>query len=187
VGRAGSYSRAKGRKLTNDAQPSTLSAVRRDTDPFTVLSSRERRPCLPRENRETAKIANVASSRAPGCLLEYGIVRNRRNLTPPRGVPSGEVHATRRCGARLEVTARATLRSVSGKVLEGWALNVSRGGVRVILEEKVDPGAEFEVTLSGGIDVAGRPGPQVGRIVWVQEEPDGVVAGIEFRSEGEGT
>ncbi len=113
-------------------------------------------------------------------------MRNRRNLTPPRGVPSGEVHATRRCGARLEVSSRVTLRSASGKVLEGWALNVSRGGVRVILEENVEPGTEFEVTLSAGIDFPRPSAKHVGRIVWVQEEPDGVVAGIEFRADGEG-
>jgi PilZ domain len=71
-------------------------------------------------------------------------------------------------------------------VLEGWALNVSKGGVRVILEEKVDLGTEYEVTLTQGAVDAGasgsREGPahNVGRIVWVQEEPDGVVAGIEF-------
>jgi hypothetical protein len=112
-------------------------------------------------------------------------VKNRRNLTPPRGVPSGEVHATRRSGgARLEVSARVSLHcAASGKLLEGWALNVSRGGVRVILEDKVEPGARFEVRLTG----AGGSNPplalaepQSGRVVWVQEEPDGVVAGIEF-------
>ena len=58
------------------------------------------------------------------------------------------------------MTARATLRSASGRVLEGWALNVSRGGVRVILEENVEPGTEFEVTLSGGMDLAGPSAPQ---------------------------
>jgi hypothetical protein len=73
------------------------------------------------------------------------------------------------------VTARVSLKDASGRVLDGWALNVSRGGVRVILEDKVDPGGEFEVTLDAG------PAHNVGRIVWVQEEPDGVVAGIEFR------
>ncbi len=109
-------------------------------------------------------------------------MRNRRNLTPPRGVPSGEVHATRRCGARLDISARVSLRSASGKVLEGWALNVSRGGVRVILEENVEPGTEFEVTMSAGIDLVRLSAPKVGRIIWVQEEPDGVVAGIEFRT-----
>jgi hypothetical protein len=64
--------------------------------------------------------------------------------------------------------------------LEGWALNVSRGGLRVILEERVELGAEFEITISeGGVESGA---PQSGRIVWVQEEPDGVVAGIEFRA-----
>jgi len=70
-------------------------------------------------------------------------------------------------------------------VLEGWALNVSRGGVRVILEEKIEPGTHFEVTLIGGPGDADPPSPQVGCVVWIQEEPDGVVAGIEFRSEAD--
>jgi len=71
--------------------------------------------------------------------------------------------------------------SPSAVGLEGWALNVSRGGLRVILEEKVELGAEFDVTiLEPGVDTAPS---HPGRIVWVQEEPDGVVAGIEFRSE----
>ncbi len=115
-------------------------------------------------------------------------VKNRRNLTPPSGMPgvggaSPDVHATRRAGARLEVSARVSLRSPGGKVLEGWALNVSRGGVRVILEEKIDVGGVYEVTLAGGVDPQPDTPPRSGRIVWVQEEPDGVVAGIEFRAE----
>jgi hypothetical protein len=112
------------------------------------------------------------------------------------GVPTGEVHATRRGGARLEVSARVTLTPVPasapaaatpGKVLQGWALNVGRGGVRVILEEKVEPGSLFEVELQGGVGAADAPqvdgAPHQGRVVWIQEEPDGVVAGIEFTSE----
>jgi hypothetical protein len=72
---------------------------------------------------------------------------------------------------------RVTLKSRSGAVLKGWALNVSRGGVRVILENAVELGGEFEVTLSTGAD----PGPSCkGRVVWVQEERDGVICGIEL-------
>jgi PilZ domain len=112
-------------------------------------------------------------------------VKNRRNLTPPRGVPSGDVHATRRGGARHEVSARVSLLCAGGAVLEGWALNVSRGGVRVILEEKVEPGAVFEVRLTGTVIADPPPPPQTGCVVWVQEEPDGVVAGIEFRPEAD--
>jgi hypothetical protein len=107
-------------------------------------------------------------------------VKNRRSLTPSTGMPAGpdDVHATRRGGARHDVTARVTLRSSDGAVLEGWALNISRGGIRVILEDKVDLGTEFEVTMNTGEDGTS---PVKGRVVWVQEEPDGVVAGIEFR------
>lgn len=105
-------------------------------------------------------------------------LKNRRSLTPSTGTPAGaDVHATRRGGARHDVTARVTLKAKTGPVLEGWALNISRGGIRVILEDKVELGADFEVVLMAD----GQAGtPVEGRVVWVQEEPDGVVAGIEF-------
>ena len=132
-------------------------------------------------------------------------VKKRRSLTPTAGesnsgsannAAADGLHATRRGGARRELSARVTLKGASGQVLEGWALNVSRGGIRIILEEKVDLGGEFEVTFSGSPVASGggtdardardeenassSPPHNVGRIVWVQEEPDGVVAGIEF-------
>lgn len=81
----------------------------------------------------------------------------------------------RRGGARREVTERVTLKTDDGKELEGWALNVSRGGVRIILEDKVALGQKFDVTV-GTDEVLVRSG----RIVWVQEEPDGVIVGLEF-------
>ncbi len=57
--------------------------------------------------------------------------------------------------------------------------------MRVILEEKIEPGTHFEVSLIGQTAGEGPTSPQVGCVVWIQEEPDGVVAGIEFRSEGD--
>jgi hypothetical protein len=101
----------------------------------------------------------------------------KKDETPANGmkVPSG-VHAMRRGGARREVTERVTLKGEDGKIHEGWALNVSRGGLRAILEEKVDLGQKYDVSL--GDDEMKRPG----RIVWVQEEPDGVIVGLEFTS-----
>jgi hypothetical protein len=83
----------------------------------------------------------------------------------------------RRGGARREVSTRVHLRSHSGAAQEGWALNVSRGGLRAILEEKVELGQEFEIEV-GTDDGTSRHG----RIVWMQEEPDGVIVGIEFTS-----
>lgn len=81
----------------------------------------------------------------------------------------------RRGGARREVTERVTLKFEDGRTLEGWALNVSRGGLRAILEEKVLLGQKLDVDL-GSDQVLHRRG----RVVWVQEEPDGVIVGIEF-------
>jgi PilZ domain len=122
----------------------------------------------------------------PPPLLCLGwAVKNRRSLTPlPAGPDSTGLHATRRGEARHELSARVVLtaRGESNeppRILEGWALNVSRGGVRVILEEKVELAAEFDVTIDEPSQ--GRGPVQTGRIVWVQEEPDGVVAGIAFR------
>ncbi|MDP9001583.1 MAG: PilZ domain-containing protein [Myxococcota bacterium] len=101
----------------------------------------------------------------------------RRSLTPSTRRRAGELHATRRIAARHGVSMRVTLKARSGEVLKGWALNVSRGGVRVVIDGSVELGGEFEVTLSTGAD----PGTScIGRVVWVQEEPDGVVCGIEL-------
>ena len=104
-------------------------------------------------------------------------MKKRRSLTPSaRGAQ--DPNATRRLAARHGVSMRVLLRSRGGKVVEGWALNVSLGGVRVITEAKVELGTEYEVTLSTGAD----PGTSCkGRVVWIQEEPDGVICGIELK------
>ena len=83
----------------------------------------------------------------------------------------------RRGGARHEVSERVQLVGPNFKTRDGWALNVSRGGVRAILEESVELGEEYEVTVG---DEAASPLSRRGRVVWVQEEPDGCVAGFEF-------
>lgn len=105
-------------------------------------------------------------------------VKNRRSLTPENGVPAADgAHAMRRGGARHEVTERIRIVGPNLKAREGWVLNVSRGGVRAMFEERVEPGEEYEVNI-------GEEGPapltRRGRVVWVQEEPDGVIAGFEF-------
>jgi hypothetical protein len=61
----------------------------------------------------------------------------------------------------------------NGRELDGWTLNQSPGGIRAVLEEPVELGAKFEVSV-GGRDR--RPG----RIVWIQDEPDGAIVGVAF-------
>jgi hypothetical protein len=89
------------------------------------------------------------------------------------------------------VTLKCLTGARADAVLEGWALNVSRGGIRVILEDKVEPGDELDITF-GDTSAAPAEGPagpvstrtRRGCIVWVQEESDGVVAGIAFKNGG---
>lgn len=61
----------------------------------------------------------------------------------------------------------------SGFETDGWTLNVSRGGVRVILEDSVGSGDEYEIAI-GDSDF------RRGRIAWVREEADGQIVGIQF-------
>jgi hypothetical protein len=68
----------------------------------------------------------------------------------------------------------------AGRELDGWTLNVSRGGVRLILEETVQVGDEFEV-LVGGAEQGTRPG----RVVWIKEMSDGQIVGMQFLDSSE--
>ena len=64
--------------------------------------------------------------------------------------------------------------SVSGEV-EGWTLNLSRGGVRVIVEDRVELGKDYDISI-GDDEHIRRPC----RVVWVQEEADGQICGVQF-------
>lgn len=88
-----------------------------------------------------------------------------------------EVHAQRRGtgGARREATERVTLRN-PGFETHGWTLNVSRGGMRAIVEEPgVSSGTEYEL-LIGDDEGTGRKVV----VVWVQDEADGQIVGLRF-------
>jgi len=102
------------------------------------------------------------------------IVSDQDSTRPPRG--GAEAHGTRRGsgGARREASDRVRLYAADGEV-EGWTLNVSRGGVRIIVEDRVEVGREYEITLGSEDDIR-RPC----RVVWVQEEADGQIAGVQF-------
>ena len=110
---------------------------------------------------------------SPGPCYSREALTKRSHLTPPAGVPITGVHAMRREGARREVSERVLLRK-GGAVVEGWALNVSRGGVRLITEDPVALGDVYDVTLGD------EPRERSARVVWIQEEPDGMVCGLAY-------
>lgn len=98
----------------------------------------------------------------------------RRNLTPPVGIPIPGLPPTRRAGgARHNVSYRVLFFRGEAEIT-GWTLNVSRGGLRVVVEDRVELGDEFDILVA---DEATR---RRGRVVWVQDEPDGAIVGISF-------
>lgn len=116
----------------------------------------------------------------------------RKHLTPSSGMRAAfgslDSRDSRR-EIRREVSERVTLRGAGlheegprqGSVLDGWTLNVSRGGVRVIIERPVALGEVFDVTV-GMADAS--PLARQGRVVWFQEEADGFIAGLAFLAGG---
>jgi hypothetical protein len=93
--------------------------------------------------------------------------------------PDAETPGLRRNvgGSRHEATERITLRA-GDFVVSGWTLNLSRGGVRIVLEDPVELGAEYTVTIGPADDE--RAKVHQGRVVWLQDEADGQIAGIQF-------
>jgi hypothetical protein len=84
------------------------------------------------------------------------------------------VHGTRRSqGSRKEATERVRLHREGGEV-SGWTLNISRGGARLVLEESVELGAQYQVVIGEQIE------PRDVRIVWAQDEADGQIVGVQF-------
>jgi len=81
----------------------------------------------------------------------------------------------------MDASERVTLTASSGAAMTGWALNISRGGLRAILEENVELGGEFAISIGD------EPPKKRGRVVWIQEEPDGAIVGIEFLGAPEGS
>jgi hypothetical protein len=64
-------------------------------------------------------------------------------------------------------------------VFDGWTLNLSRGGARVVLVE--DDGASVTEGCACTVEIDGDPhSPRPASIVWVQNEPDGQIAGVKF-------
>jgi hypothetical protein len=102
-------------------------------------------------------------------------VTRRRSLTPSPGIVAPGVRPARRAGgARHEVSYRIALCRDGQEELPGWALNLSRGGLRGVVEAHVEIGEVYEVVV--GDELVRRPG----RVVWTQEEPDGTIVGVEF-------
>lgn len=66
--------------------------------------------------------------------------------------------------------------------LDGWALNMSRGGVRIIIEDVLVAGEDIRISIGDEDDEDYVV--RNARIAWAREEPDGTIAGVEFSDDG---
>jgi hypothetical protein len=94
----------------------------------------------------------------------------RKSLSSAPGFSTGL--PSRRGGDRKETNDRIVF-LYEGRRIDGWALNESTGGIRAILDEVVPLGAEASMEV-------GEKAARAGRVVWIQEEPDGAIVGFEF-------
>ena len=104
-------------------------------------------------------------------MLAERTVKNRPPSEPT--VPPGWTPRRSVGGARKESTERVSLRS-PGFETSGWTLNVSRGGLRAIVEERLTLGVEYELTV-GDATV-----PRRVTLVWSQDQSDGQIVGLRF-------
>ncbi|HHH29618.1 MAG TPA: PilZ domain-containing protein [Polyangiaceae bacterium] len=95
------------------------------------------------------------------------------DVVPPAGGSDDEPRARRTAGVRTPVS-ESVLFEAEGRRIDGWTLNLSRGGIRAILDDMVEMGEEFEITV--GTDAE----PRAGRVVWVREDKGGCIVGVAF-------
>lgn len=101
--------------------------------------------------------------------MDPGLVLGPKSVDPATGI-----HRTRRTGgARQELSERVTFTIAGAEEIPGWSLNISRGGLRAIVEEPLRLDHVYQVVVG---ELAARPG----RVVWVQPQPDGAIVGVSF-------
>jgi len=57
----------------------------------------------------------------------------------------------------------------------GWALNLSRGGLRIVVEDPIELNADYSVVIG---DDEHHPRPC--RVAWIREVAGGQIAGLQF-------
>jgi hypothetical protein len=76
-------------------------------------------------------------------------------------------------GARVALTERVTIRAPDFEAT-GWTLNVSRGGLRAVVGQRLQPNVVYEIAVGDQ-----RAGRRV-RLVWSRDEQDGQIVGLEY-------
>jgi hypothetical protein len=92
------------------------------------------------------------------------------NKPPSSDTPHNQRRQTG--GARIEASDRVLIRWADEEIT-GWTLNVSRGGLRAVLEQPLDPAVEYDV-------VVGEAPARRACVAWSKAEADGQIVGLRF-------
>ncbi len=84
-----------------------------------------------------------------------------------------EPRVRRTSGARNPISESVAFRH-GERQIDGWCLNISRGGLRAIIEDTVEVGDEFEVAIGDSTE------SRRSVVVWVRQEKDGAIVGVSF-------
>jgi c-di-GMP-binding flagellar brake protein YcgR len=60
----------------------------------------------------------------------------------------------------------------------GWTLNLSRGGLRIVVEDPIELNTEYTVVF--GQDEKNENEARPVRVAWIQDEAGGQIAGLQF-------
>ena len=107
-------------------------------------------------------------------LIKQCIVTGRSPESPDPDDPPQMQVRRRAGGSRRPASDRVTLKR-DEQVSIGWTLNLSRGGVRIVVEDSIELLGEYEVVF-GEDDSNPRPV----RVAWIQDEAGGQIAGLQF-------
>ena len=97
-------------------------------------------------------------------------------LLPTGGGDLDVHHGARRASRRYPLAADVEL--LEPKPATGFAINASAGGLRIAIDETL-PVGELVVIV---IRTESREMTEHARVVWVKDQPDGALIGLEFVS-----
>jgi len=88
---------------------------------------------------------------------------------PPQAQVRRRAGGSRRPGSDRITLTRGEQESI------GWTLNLSRGGVRIVVEDPIELFAEYTVIFG-----AGDSNPRPVRVAWIQDEAGGQIVGLQY-------
>lgn len=92
----------------------------------------------------------------------------------PKADAAAEAPRARREGGPRQNMSEPVRFGNGDDAVTGWTLNMSRGGLRAVVESPLAPGSVVNVTVGeAGV-------PRQARVVWMHEERGGAVVGLSF-------